>query len=68
MLGFGQRKLGRESKEWRGKGKGRGVPGGCSSPAKTWERVAPLAQPSPPRKTKGTREKKATGDFSFSFV
>ena len=50
-----------ERKERRGKGKGRGVPGGCSPPAKTWERVAP------PGKKKGTREKKATGGFFFLF-
>jgi len=68
VLGFGQRKLGRESKERRGKGKGRGVPGD----ARRRRRPANggrLAEPSPPGEKKGTREKKATGDFvCFLFV
>jgi hypothetical protein len=68
VLGFGQRKGKVRNGEERGREGAYLVDARRRRRAGKWGRVAPLVQPSPPGKKKGTREKKATGDFYFYFL
>jgi len=45
-----------------------GVPGGCSPPAKTWERVAPPRRAVAARKEEGHEGEEGHGRLFFSFV